>query len=132
MDSIDRPADTFARILAALSELCPQKSRADAEEMLYHLGRFIYLIDAWDDLESDLKHDRYNPIAARFTIQDSKISQAVRTELEQTLCHSIYSAEIAFGKLNCVTLRPLLENIINPGLFTVMRQISDREVPPKE
>lgn len=132
VDSIDRPADTFARILAALSELCPQESRTDAEEMLYHLGRFVYLVDAWDDLKSDLKHGRYNPIAERFSVSDAKIPETVRTELEQTLCHSIYSAEIALGKLNCVTLRPLLENIMNPGLFSVMRQVADEKAPQKE
>jgi len=123
-ESIDRPADTFARILAALSEICPDAGRVDVEELLYHLGRFIYLIDAWDDLESDLKHQRYNPIAARFALTSKDIPCDVKIELEQTLCHSIYAAEVAFEKLGCTALRPLLENIINPGLFSVLREVS--------
>ena len=131
-DSIDRTSDTFARILAALSELFSKDAQVDAEEMLYHLGRFIYLIDSWDDLADDLKRGRYNPIAMRFNLTTHTLSQDVKLELEQTLCHSICSAEVAFVKLNCIALRPLLENIMNPGLFSVMRQISDGTVALKE
>ncbi|MEI3141456.1 MAG: DUF5685 family protein [Lawsonibacter sp.] len=36
------------------------------EQLLYHLGRWIYLIDARDDLAEDLADGRYNPVAARF------------------------------------------------------------------
>ncbi len=132
VDSIDRPADTFARILAALSELGPADARVDLEEMLYQIGRYIYLVDAWDDLKPDLKQHRYNPIAARFSLTRDDLSDEVKEELMQTLCHSIYAAEISFGKLNSAALRPLLENIINPGLFTVLHNVAEGKSPSKE
>ena len=46
--SLDRTADTFARILqgAAPAAGPPDRDRAVAQ-MLYHVGRWIYLTDAW-------------------------------------------------------------------------------------
>ena len=130
--SLDRPADTFARILAALSKLCPSQSQIQAEEMLYHLGRFIYLIDAWDDLAVDFSHRRYNPIVERFSLSSKELPSDMKTELEQTLCHSIHAAEIAFEQLDCTALRSLLKNVINPGLFAVMREVSAGKSAKKE
>ena len=53
--SIDRTADTFARILQAAAPPSEDRSRDRAlEQLLYHLGRWIYLIDARDDLEDSL------------------------------------------------------------------------------
>ena len=52
--SIDRPADTFARLLAGAAgeEPDPVRRRVLAQ-LLYHLGRWIYLTDAADDLAKD-------------------------------------------------------------------------------
>lgn len=36
------------------------------QQLLYHLGRWIYLIDAQDDLEEDRASGNYNAVAARF------------------------------------------------------------------
>ena len=65
-------------------------------QLLYHLGRWIYLIDAQDDLEEDAQAGRYNPVAARFGPQGN------REALELTLNHSLnsmYSAAqlLSFG-----------------------------------
>ena len=51
--SLDRTADTFARILAAAALPAESSARTRAlEQLLYHVGRWIYLVDAWDDLEA--------------------------------------------------------------------------------
>ena len=50
--SMDRAADTFARLLqsAAATAADPVRRRV-LEQMLYHLGRWVYLVDAADDLK---------------------------------------------------------------------------------
>ena len=32
-------------------------------QMGYYMGKFIYLMDAYEDIEEDLKQNRYNPLA---------------------------------------------------------------------
>lgn len=58
----DQTANCFGRIMAAL--LCWKKDRWSPllEQMGLSLGRFIYLMDAWEDLEKDLRKGRYNPL----------------------------------------------------------------------
>ncbi len=60
--SIDEYADTFANILVgAAKEL---KSDEHFETLAYNLGRWIYIIDALDDLAEDYTHKRFNPFLA--------------------------------------------------------------------
>lgn len=41
--------------------MLPDGERKAAEWMFYNLGKWIYLIDAWDDREKDQKSGNYNP-----------------------------------------------------------------------
>lgn len=64
---LDRAADAFAKILACASQAVPREgARRALGQLLYHLGRWIYLMDAWDDLDDDRRKGRYNPLDARF------------------------------------------------------------------
>ena len=65
--SLDRPADTFARILQAAATESGLAARTHGvEQILYHVGRWIYLADAWDDLAEDRRKGNYNPLLARY------------------------------------------------------------------
>ena len=116
--SMDRAADTFARILQAAA---PEKGerRRILEQLLYHLGRWIYLADARDDLEEDARAGRYNPIAARYG------GAADDDALQLTMDHSLELMGAAFqlGDFGCRA--PVLENIIYLGLPLVQRSVFD-------
>ena len=111
--SLDRTADTFARILAAaaLPAECSARTRA-LEQLLYHVGRWIYLVDAWDDLEEDGRTGSYNPIAARFPEQ----VEANRDSLRTTLLHSLNLARSACALLELGHWQGAVENILYLGL----------------
>ena len=65
--SMDRAADTFAVLLQGAAPASGEEIRDRAlQQLLYHLGRWIYLIDAQDDLEEDRASGNYNAVAARF------------------------------------------------------------------
>lgn len=51
----------------------PVKRRV-AEQLLYHLGRWIYLVDAADDLADDLRSGSYNPLALRFPQENGALT----------------------------------------------------------
>lgn len=77
--SLDRCADKFASLLASAS-----KDRVK-EQILYHLGRLVYIADAFNDLEEDLKKGSFNPIAARYGLSqaaDKNTAEAVKLTLE--------------------------------------------------
>lgn len=112
--SLDRTADTFARILQAAAVLSGEAGRDRAlSQLLYHVGRWIYLLDAWDDLKEDRKAGRYNPIAARFP--DGEDAVYLRT----TLRHSLNLARSACGLLELGGWQGTVENILYLGLPAV-------------
>lgn len=118
--SLDRTADTFARILAAAALPAQSSARTRAlEQLLYHVGRWIYLVDAWDDLEEDGRTGSYNPIAARFPEQ----VEANRDYLRTTLLHSLNLARSACALLELGHWQGAVENILYLGLPMVEEMV---------
>ena len=114
--SLDRPADTFARILqAAAIETKPAARHSGTQQILYHVGRWIYLADAWDDLKEDRKSGNYNPILARYGDQ----AEDHQADLRETMHVSLGLANTAFSLLNWGEWEPLLRHILETGLPTV-------------
>ena len=115
-DSLDLPADTFAGILA---EAAPQtgeegKDRA-VRQLLYHVGRWIYLVDARDDLQMDRLEGHYNPMPLRWP--DGP--EAHEQELRHTLEGSLDLAISAFNLMELGCWEPILGNILCVGLPAV-------------
>lgn len=53
--SIDRVSDCFAMMMQRLCPLLLNESDAEMERLFYSIGKWVYLIDAIDDLEKDKK-----------------------------------------------------------------------------
>ncbi len=81
--SLDEPADCFGELLAEVVSFGLDGSKARiAAEIGRSVGRFIYVLDAADDLEEDKKTDSYNPL--RYSpISPADLSVAVRMELSK-------------------------------------------------
>jgi len=96
-DSIDRAADSFACLLRDIGREVrdPVKSRI-LEQLLYHLGRWIYLVDAADDLAEDHASGSYNPLIYRFSLAEGKLTEEARGALVLSLDHSIRLMAAAF------------------------------------
>ncbi len=111
---LDRVADAFARLLsgAAPETGDPALDRA-RRQLLYHLGRWIYLVDGVDDLAQDVARDRYNPIAARFGQTPDQ------DYLTTTMRHSLTLAQSAFQLLPTTAQSGILNNILYLGLPNV-------------
>lgn len=111
---LDRVADIFARLLAGCA---PPTGREELDrprqQLLYHLGRWIYLVDAADDLEEDGAKGNYNPISARFG------GAPELDYLATTMTHSLTLAQSAFQLLPQSRWAALLENILYLGLPNV-------------
>lgn len=119
---LDRAADAFARILACAAQAVPgEGARRALGQLLYHLGRWIYLMDAWDDLDDDRRRGRYNPLDARFQGQ----ARENRDYLDTTSTHSLRLAGSAAELLELGTWAPIVENILYIGLPAVQSAVLD-------
>ena len=95
--------------------------RRAMEQLLYHLGRWIYLVDAWDDLDEDRKAGRYNPLDARFCGR----AREERAYVETTLTHSLRLVSSAASLLSFGGWAPVVENILYSGLPAVQSAVLD-------
>lgn len=88
--SIDMAAEPFAALMAdAAADLTDEKRRRILGQILYQLGRWIYLIDAADDLKKDTESGNYNPLLYRYHTENGVLGDADRLALAETLDASI-------------------------------------------
>ena len=132
--SIDRSAEPFAKLMEEVFDY-PGWEKENAAELSqifrrigYHLGKWIYLIDAYDDIEDNLKEKSFNPLIIQFEFDSKKESvdefkERIRERVERNLV--LYLAEIAesCNKLKFEKNQGLIENILYFGLMRKTEEI---------
>ena len=128
--SLDRAADTFAQLLAAAAADLPSPETArPMRELLYHTGRWIYIADAWNDAEEDIRSGSYNPIVLRDALQ-APPSGAQADSLGTTLELSCAAASRAFDLLELGPFSGIVGNVLYLGMPAVAGQIRSGHYKP--
>lgn len=118
--SIDKSADSTAVLI---SELCMMFSNNDSQKKVlgifgYHIGRWIYLMDAADDLEKDIKNKSFNPF---LKIYSSDIKSAM-LYCNDVLNMTVSQAVAAYDLLEISDYKEILDNIMYRGLAVKQKQ----------
>ena len=119
-DSMDRVADAFAELLSHCADEAIEGEKRPAQQLLYHIGRYIYLTDALDDLAEDAKTGNYNPLLYRFSCPDGTLSEADRAYVVESIGQSVIMARTALALCELRSNREILENIVSLGLPGVL------------
>lgn len=124
--SMDQAADTFAVLLqgAARSVDEPVRRRV-LEQIFYHLGRWVYLVDAADDLKKDAAGGCYNPVALRYGLSGGVWTEESRRSFATTLDQSIHMMATAFELWDFGVWTPVLKTTLYAGLFRVGKAVLD-------
>ena len=118
--SLDRPADAFALLLRDMAgELDDKDQGRILGELLYHLGRWIYLVDAADDLAEDFADGKYNPLIYRFSLKEGRLSSEAKESLILSLDNSIRRMSAAFELRDLSVWSPIIRSVVYEGLFLV-------------
>lgn len=112
----DAPANLTARMLGAVYRYREDLWADTLQRMGEALGRFIYLMDAWEDLPRDLKKGRYNPLKAYANREDYEAF------IKDSLTLLISECADAFETLPTVQDMDILRNILYAGCWTRYRQ----------
>ena len=107
-----------------------ETQRRVAERVGYCLGRWVYLIDAFDDLEDDIKTGSYNPFAQKYKLDKSYLTQK-NTDAENGIIASIRltanETGLALELLDKNCYRPLIENIVFEGMEAELVKIINKK-----
>lgn len=124
--SIDETADKFAKMLGM--SVCGEDSISRIlKAMLYHIGRFVYIIDALDDFEEDIAHGGYNPISERFKVFSGVLPDSVKTEIIETLSMSKSAVLSAYELLPHGENEGIIRNIIELGMANSVFKVINKE-----
>lgn len=126
--SLDETADCFGQMLQALVPSMPPAVERPLRQLLYHLGRWIYLIDACADLEEDGQRGRYNPVRARFALAGG-LDEPARQQLALVLGNSLSAAARALSLLPLKQYRSILEHMLYQSLPGATGQILQGQAP---
>ena len=119
--SIDKSAHPTAYMLAGLFAL-EAENETDKRvyyEFGYHLGRWIYLIDAADDIEKDKKSNNFNPFISDKENYDSERISAI-------LNQSLARAYDAYNLIDIKDFRGILDNMLLLGFPSVQNRVTDK------
>ncbi len=112
--SIDEAAEPTANLLKCVfsQEAYSDKIRPAYEQFGYHLGKWIYLMDAACDIDSDIKHKSFNPIYNK--LRKSKKESAEFSD--EILSQSLYLLTSAYRLIDKKRFEDILDNIVLLGL----------------
>ena len=114
---------------ALFGELSCDKMQAVALERFgYFLGRWVYLMDAADDLMDDLKEGAFNPFIPRLGLSGKKElsceeRKAADEAMNQALNATAAQMLLAFQLIDTQNFGPILENVVEKGLPEIQREI---------
>ena len=115
---IEMAAEPSAVMMRELSVYAlGEYSTADTEALFYDIGRWVYLIDALDDYDKDVKKHRFNVLYNSFGAKDR--AQAVQENLDELtfLFDSLFAdMRMRISKIDFAFNRDLTDNIILRGI----------------
>ena len=124
---IDETADCFARILEIL--FTPDFIEDEDKKRIlawlgYNIGRWIYIIDAYNDLEKDVKKNDYNTFKAKYEDKNAQeIKDTIREDLYTSMTFTLENAASAYNLLEIYKNKEVLDNIMYVALKTKQKSI---------
>ncbi|MGL5149878.1 MAG: DUF5685 family protein [Clostridium sp.] len=139
---LDEICHPFSEIVANILKLYPNPIENDTKirrEILYSLGyslgKWIYLIDALDDLEDDLKNSKFNPINHLFNkdnLSYTELLPLIKARLEFSIFSCGANCKEKLLELNLHKNENILLNIIELGMADKYYKIFDNNCNCKD
>lgn len=131
--SLDQAAEPFAKLTEEIFAYQPYCDNENSEKLLrwfgYNIGKWIYIIDGYDDIDKDLKNKNFNPIINQFCYNNEEITEfknRIKDNVNFTLTYTLSQAGKAFELLEIKKNAEILENIIYGGMYNKTLQILNK------
>lgn len=129
-ESLDRAADATANMLAEFSDYAlGEKKTSATHNLFYAVGKWIYLIDALDDYDKDVKKGAYNPFALAFQATCKKeLLEGKSGEDVRYAFHALfYDIRENLSQIHFHFNRDLSDNILLRGLPATTKRVMEGE-----
>ncbi len=117
--SVDLVSGCFGELMSELLIYREDAFSATLRNMGFYLGKFIYLIDAYEDIEKDIKNNSYNVFTEKVNEKDFD------EECGQILLMMMAETTKEFEKLPLFEGVDILRNILYQGVWTKYNKLLD-------
>ncbi|MBS7341351.1 MAG: DUF5685 family protein [Suilimivivens sp.] len=123
---IDHMAGIFGNIMGEMMAVREDEWQEELHSMGSFLGKFIYLLDAYEDIEEDIRKKRYNPLIKRFDNPDFE------EEIKKILTLMMAGCCKEFEKLPVIDNVEILRNILYSGIWYRYELVSQKRQKERE
>ncbi|MDO4868683.1 MAG: DUF5685 family protein [Bacillota bacterium] len=143
--SLDEAAEAFAKIMEAIFREGSSELHETFAQIGYHMGKWIYLIDALDDIEENIQDGAYNPLLYRFDFRGrvsgdeslaGETADAFRARIRERVAFNLYHYLAVLSKsienLDIKKNKGIIENVIYFGMNRKTEEILEHKEDHKE
>jgi hypothetical protein len=115
-DVLDKVCHPFAQMSQQLCKHVLQTENKFLLNLCYNVGKWVYLIDALDDIKQDLRKGAYNPLVRCFNI--SSVDEVVTSydDISFVMYSTLNTIASCFNDLNLTKYHCLLTNLLYKAL----------------
>lgn len=123
---LDQMAGRFGKIMAEIVTYRRDEWESTLHRFGFYLGKFIYLLDAYEDIEEDLKRGRYNPLEKRYGEPDFEQNcQDILVMMMSACCRE-------FEQLPILENVEILRNILYSGVWSRYEAVRAKRIQSEE
>lgn len=135
-----------SKVISSIDEVCHPFSQLTGELLLnyqptlpcnkeslfklgYNLGKWIYLMDAFDDLQDDMKKNKFNPINVVFNKSNLSFNDfyiSIKDRIDFSITCSANSIFDNYNNLQILKNNELLKNILTLGIMDRYQLVQDK------
>ena len=108
---VDRVAGCSGRIMEEILAFRKDVWESSLRRLGFYLGKFIYILDAYDDVEKDAENGNYNPFLEKYKIE------GFEEEVRRLLMMMLAECCREFEKLPILRYGDILRNILYSGVW---------------
>lgn len=120
-NNLDEVSKCFGEVMGLICAYKEDEWYSELYQLGFYLGRFIYFIDAYEDIEDDLEKGTYNPLKELY--QTKQFEEKCKDILELM----ISEATLAFERLPIIENATIIRNILYSGVWTKYKMIKKNE-----
>lgn len=123
-------ADLYGNIIKSISNEKFEKNSnlyVIASHIGYNIGKWVYLIDAYDDIELDIKKNNYNPYIYEYNYNSNddviKFKNSIKQKVRKQLFSILDEVVKAYELVEENKYSPLIYNIILEGILNTTNRV---------
>lgn len=115
---VERVADCFATMLEQLvNDILGVLATEFTDKFAYCLGKWIYLVDALDDYDDDVKKENYNPFRACYGAESkAKLLELHGAEIRELIFQTLSAVKENYDKIPLGVSEGVVTNTVYHGL----------------